>query len=57
MAEAHSWESWSPGTIIYREEVTGILIALADINVKLGQIVDLLAEERDDEEEDEEDPT
>ncbi len=39
-----------PEPIIYREEVTAILIALADMNVKLSQIVKLL-EGGDDEEE------
>jgi hypothetical protein len=42
-----------PVPVIYREEVTAMLIALADINVKLTQIVDLLRE--DDGQEEEED--
>ena len=37
--------------VIYREEVTAILIAFADVNVKLDTIIDLL---RDDDEEEEE---
>ncbi len=39
-----------PEPVIYREEITAILIVLADMNVKLSQIVKLL-EGGDDEEE------
>ena len=42
-----------PEPIIYREEVTAILIVLGDSNVKLRRIVDLM--EDGDEEEGEED--
>jgi hypothetical protein len=34
-----------PEPLIYREEVTGILFVLADINVRLQQIYELLEEE------------
>ncbi len=44
-----------PEPIIYCEEVTAILIALADINVKLGEIVQFLYPEDGYEEEEDED--
>jgi hypothetical protein len=33
--------------VVYREEVTGILIVLGDINVNIARIVGLLEEELD----------
>jgi hypothetical protein len=39
-----------PESLIYREEVTAILGVLADINVRLRQIYELLEEEFDGEE-------
>ena len=44
-----------PEPIIYREEVTAILIILGDLNVNLARIVRLL-EGGDEEEEDEDEP-
>jgi hypothetical protein len=44
-----------PEPVIYREEVTAILGALADINFNLFKIVHLLEEEYGEEEEDSED--
>ena len=41
--------------VIYREEVTAIIGALADINVNLFKIVDLLEDEYGEEEEGSED--
>ena len=40
-----------PVPIIYREEVTAILEVLADLNVHVRRILDLLQEEFDGEEE------
>jgi hypothetical protein len=34
-----------PEPVVYREEVTAILIVLGDINVNIARIVDLLEEE------------
>lgn len=34
-----------PEPVVYREEVTAILIALSDINVNIKRILDLLDEE------------
>lgn len=31
--------------VIYREEVTGILFVIADINVRVGRILELLEED------------
>jgi hypothetical protein len=39
-----------PESLIYREEVTAILGVLADINVRLRQMYELLEEEFDGEE-------
>ena len=36
-----------PEPVVYREEVTGILIVLADINVNIRRILKLLEEELD----------
>ncbi len=44
-----------PEPIIYREEVTAILIALADINVNLETIVRILEDDDGEEEDPEED--
>ena len=41
--------------LIYREEVTGILIALSDISANVNRIVDLLEDEHGEEEDSEED--
>jgi hypothetical protein len=33
------------GAVIHREEVTGTLFVIADINAKIGRILELLEEE------------
>jgi hypothetical protein len=40
----HDWLV-EPEPIVYREEVTAMLFALADINVNISKILDLLEEE------------
>jgi hypothetical protein len=53
MARERTMAGVQPEPVIYREEVTTILIVLGDISVNIARIVELL--EEDGEEEDQED--